>query len=93
MEKKYWIGRERAAMAMARTASTAEARLIHYDLAGRYSVKAVMCPPFMLPRGGPATEGEKAVLHLPVPTAMPGAVFPQPPSGSQEPGRFWRKNR
>ena len=40
MEKNYWIGRKRAAMAMARAASSAEARLIHYDLAGRYSIMA-----------------------------------------------------
>lgn len=40
MEKTYWIGRKRAAMAMARGADSSVARLIHYDLAGRYSVKA-----------------------------------------------------
>lgn len=44
MDKAYWIGRKRAAMAMARAARSAEARLIHYDLAGRYSVKAVQAP-------------------------------------------------
>ena len=65
MDKDYWIGRKRAAIAMARAATCSEARLIHYDLAGRYSVKAAMIPPFMLPRKGPATQGERAVLHLP----------------------------
>jgi hypothetical protein len=40
MEKKYWIGRKRSSLAMAQGASSAEARLIHYELAGRYSVKA-----------------------------------------------------
>lgn len=40
MEQAYWIGRKRASVAMAREATSAEARLIHLDLAGRYSVKA-----------------------------------------------------
>lgn len=64
MEKKYWIGRKRAAMAMARAATDAEARLIHYDLAGRYSIRAAHSLPFMLPGAGPATEGERAALRL-----------------------------
>jgi hypothetical protein len=65
MGKEYWIDRKRAAMRMARAAASAEARLIHYELAGRYSIKAAMTPPFMLPREGPATTGERAALHLP----------------------------
>ena len=65
MEKSYWIRRKHAAMAMARRASTAEARLIHYDLAGRYSIKAAHCLPFLLVRKGPATEGERVALRLP----------------------------
>ena len=40
MEQRYWLRRKRASMAMARQAVSAEARLIHFDLAGRYSVKA-----------------------------------------------------
>ena len=44
MEKKYWLRRNRAAMAMARAAETSESRLIHYDLAGRYSVRAAHAP-------------------------------------------------
>ena len=40
MEKIYWLGRERASLKLAHDAASAEARLIHYDLAGRYSVKA-----------------------------------------------------
>ena len=67
MEKKYGIGRNRAAIAMARAATSAETRLIHYGLAGRYNVKAAMGAAFMLPRQGPATEGERAVLRLPPP--------------------------
>ena len=65
MEKRYWIGRKRAAMAMARAATTAEARLIHYDLAGRYSIRAAAGIPFMLPAKGPANPGEGAALRLP----------------------------
>lgn len=66
MEKTYWLGRKRAAMAMARNATTAQARLIHYELAGRYSIKAAHCLPFLLARQGPATQGERAALRLPV---------------------------
>lgn len=40
MEQKYWLRRKRASALMARNAKTAEARLIHLDLAGRYSVRA-----------------------------------------------------
>ena len=41
MEQFYWLSRERASLEAAQDAVSAEARLIHYDLAGRYSVKAV----------------------------------------------------
>ena len=69
MEQQYWIGRERAAMAMAEGASTSMARLIHYDLAGRYSVRAAQCPPaFML---APTPQLEAAPLLL---NAPPGAI-------------------
>jgi hypothetical protein len=73
MEKKYWIGRKRAAMAMARRASSSEARLIHYDMAGRYSIKAADCVPFLLAPG--AAAGEAQALHalpLPSPSPRPG---------------------
>ena len=40
MDQAHWLGRKRASIANARRAAHAEARLIHYDLAGRYSVKA-----------------------------------------------------
>ena len=40
MEQGYWLHRKRQELAMARNASGARARLIHFDLAGRYSVKA-----------------------------------------------------
>jgi hypothetical protein len=63
MEKTYWLGRKRAAMAMARAATCSEARLIHYDQAGRHSVRAAFVP-FLLPQKGPATEGEREALRL-----------------------------
>ncbi len=42
MNQAHWLRRKRASLANARAALTAEARLIHYDLAGRYSVKAAL---------------------------------------------------
>lgn len=41
MEKTYWLGRKRASLKAAQNAVGAEARLIHYDLAGRYSLRAL----------------------------------------------------
>lgn len=40
MEQTYWLGRKRISLANARGAASAEARLVHLDLAGRYSIKA-----------------------------------------------------
>jgi hypothetical protein len=40
MEKTYWLGRKRASLKMASEATNSKARLIHFDLAGRYSVRA-----------------------------------------------------
>ena len=70
MERKYWIRRMHAAMAMARRAATAESRLVHYDLAGRYSIKAANVLPFLVTRKEPATVGEQAALHLPNPADL-----------------------
>ena len=41
MEKAYWLSRKRASLKLAQDAVSSEARLAHYDLAGRYSVKAL----------------------------------------------------
>lgn len=41
MEKVYWLSRKRASLTMARNAADSRARLVHYDLAGRYSVNAM----------------------------------------------------
>ncbi len=40
MEKAYWLSRKRASLKLAQNAVSSEARLVHFDLAGRYSVKA-----------------------------------------------------
>lgn len=40
MEKAYWIARKRESLKLAKAAMSSEARLTHYDLAGRYSLKA-----------------------------------------------------
>ena len=40
MEQTYWLGRKRSSAANARRSSSAEARLVHLELAGRYSIKA-----------------------------------------------------
>ncbi len=40
MEKAYWLGRKKASLKLARNAVGSEARLIHYELAGRYALKA-----------------------------------------------------
>ncbi len=40
MEKAYWLSRKRASLKLAQKAAGSEARLIHYDLAGRYALKA-----------------------------------------------------
>ena len=41
MEQEYCLSRKRASVQMARDATNSEARLVHYDLAGRYSLKAM----------------------------------------------------
>lgn len=82
MEKKHWLRRKRAAIAMARAATCSEARLIHYAEAGRHSVRAAFAP-FMLPIKGPATEGEREALRPPphTPSRSSTAVTPQLPRG------------
>ena len=41
MEKTYWLGRKRATLRLAREATSSDARLIYYDLARRYGLKAL----------------------------------------------------
>ena len=45
MEHSYWLGRRRASLANAASASCGAARLVHYDLAGRYSLRADAAAP------------------------------------------------
>lgn len=75
MENRYWIGRKRSAMGMAREAATAEARLIHYDLAGRYSVKAAQCLSGLMPDRRRMAGGERPVLHLARPQSPSPALL------------------
>src|SRR5688500_8222684 len=80
MEKAYWIGRKRAAMAMAREASGAEERLAHYELAGLYSIKAAHCPPFLLAQTASSANARRPVLHLPGwGSVPPGPIFTEQP--------------
>ena len=39
-DQAYWLRRKRASVNKANMATSAEARLAHFDLAGRYSIKA-----------------------------------------------------
>lgn len=80
MDRKYWMGRMQAAMTMARQASTAESRLIHYDMAGRYSIKAANALPFLVRRKLPATVGEQAALRLPDRSGPNDRDRPNPPA-------------
>ena len=41
MEERYWLSRKKASLKAAQNAASSEARLAHYDLAGRYSVRAM----------------------------------------------------
>jgi hypothetical protein len=58
MEQAYWLGRKRASAANARCAASAEARLVHLDLAGRYSILAALS-------AAPAPEPPRLGLELP----------------------------
>jgi hypothetical protein len=93
MDKSYWIGRKRAAMRMARAATSSEARLIHYDLAGRYSIKAAHALPFMLPDKGPDGEGERAALRLHLPPLLTNReIAERPRPGSRKGPGFGERN-
>src|SRR3954465_3901278 len=61
MEQRYWLGRKRASVANARRATSAEIRLIHLDLAARYSIKAALAGP------APARPEAQVALALPQP--------------------------
>jgi hypothetical protein len=64
MEQKYWLSRKRDAKAMARQATSAEARLIHLHLAGCYSVKAATCDAGVrLFAPDPAPPGRERIMY------------------------------
>ena len=71
MEQAHWIKRKHASVRMAEKSVCAEARLIHYELAGRYSVKAAAAgstqPQLDLP------QPSEAFSQLQVGTRLPGA--------------------
>lgn len=77
MENRYWTGRKRAAMTMARNATTAEARLIHYEMAGRYSLKAAHSLPFPIAAAA-APEDRREALR-------PAALAPLPLGAGETP--------
>jgi hypothetical protein len=70
MEKAYWITRKRASLKAAQNALGAEARLAHYDLAGRYSIKAA------------SAETTAKDLHDALPPPIYGAKYPAALTGS-----------
>lgn len=77
MDEKYWIARKRSAMAMARAAPSGETGLLHYELAGRHSIKAAECAAALAAQATP--EDARAALHIP-------AFEPETPRLAQRPG-------
>ena len=71
MEQSYWLGRKRAAAANARSADSSRARLVHLDLAGRYSVMAARSAAERS-SGGEVQEGLRPAL---APPEMPDAAY------------------
>lgn len=45
MDQAYWLRRKRASVVKANKATSARARLAHFELAGRYSIKAADAAP------------------------------------------------
>ena len=45
MDQAYWLRRKRASVAKANNATSARARLAHFELAGRYSIMAANAAP------------------------------------------------
>ncbi|HEY5722440.1 MAG TPA: hypothetical protein VIT45_08965 [Allosphingosinicella sp.] len=71
MEQSYWLGRMRASAANARGADSSRARLIHFDLAGRYSVMAAHAAAERA-----ANDGAQQELRLALqPPEMPDAAY------------------
>lgn len=62
MEQTYWLRRARTAAGMAENAVSAEARLAHLDLSGRYSLKAAEAASARPPGHAPLASVPKAAL-------------------------------
>ena len=77
MEHRYWLGRKRASVANARRATSAESRLIHLDLAGRYSIKAALAGP------APARPEARVALALPRPERGDAEHYEQLETGAR----------
>lgn len=78
MEQTYWLSRKRASAAMARAAQCSKSRLAHYDLAGRYSVKAAASIGAHLAVTELATP-----LQVPQPKAEDGIYYAQLEEGAR----------
>ena len=50
MDQEYWLRRKRASVISANGATSARARLAHFELAGRYSVMAANAAPAPTPK-------------------------------------------
>lgn len=59
MDQAFWLGRERDSIAHARAATLADVRLMHYDLAAAYSLKAAEARLACLKAGTPARSGAR----------------------------------
>ena len=76
MDQGYWLRRKRASVAKAHDSDSAEARLIHFDLAGRYAVKAAECgaaPPDPCPTPTPVPIRNDSMVNTilaPEPSAL-----------------------
>ena len=67
MEKAYWLARKRASLKLAHAAASSEARLVHYDLAGRYGLKAISSETQALDLAGslpPSIHASRALIDL-----------------------------
>ena len=73
MERTYWIARKRASAANARQADSAEARLVHLDLAGRYSIKAAAAN----------RDGGRIALTMPRPERPDAAYYERLETGAR----------
>jgi len=65
VEKVYWLSRKRASLKLAANAASSEARLVHYDLAGRYSVKAMSTESQAIDLAGAVPESAQPVCSSP----------------------------